>query len=90
MTWLWRALSWLWQIRKIIVNSRIAFLSEKWARSIQEVANDFSVLVNQDVRNAKKYGNSQEVQQLAEKIDDINKKVHKTWEDMEQKLKPRS
>ena len=71
----------------MLVNVRLVVQTRTWAQSVQEIANDFSVLVNKKIKKEKQYGDSQEITLLAEKIDDINKKTHKTWEEMKRDLK---
>ena len=78
-----QSISWLFKIRKIIINSKISFLSRKWADTVQEIANDFTIFANNEVKNCK----SQKLSEITDKINEINCKTHKLWEEMKTHLK---
>jgi hypothetical protein len=74
---------------RIVINSKIAFLSEKWSLSVQEIANEFSILEH-NITDKKLYGVSKEIDSIADEIKKINNKTHRIWTEMEKELKKRS
>ena len=75
------------KIWKLISNSYILLLAkDKWAEQVQNIANDFSCLQH-NIDKKYEYGKSQEVLNIAKRIEEINKKTHSLWGDMKKKLK---
>jgi len=78
--------SWLIKIRKIVINTHIAFLSKKWAESIQDLANDYTHLEH-DINKGHMYGKSPEIAEISNRLVKINTKTHKLWAEIKNKLK---
>ncbi|OGC51610.1 hypothetical protein A2982_01105 [candidate division WWE3 bacterium RIFCSPLOWO2_01_FULL_39_13] len=74
-----------WKLINIFHNTRVSILSESWARMVQRLANDFTVLEH-DIKTNKKYGGSKDVQEVATRLGDMNRETHTLWLEMKNNL----